>query len=66
MFSGGKSYPFLGLIDERISQLIPMSQRIIFSNSGHQMWLDHPGLCREYVKAFLQENGFHAASSRVG
>jgi pimeloyl-ACP methyl ester carboxylesterase len=64
MFSGTKSYPFLGLIDERVSQLIPVNQRIIFSDSGHQMWLNHPSLCRGYVEAFLEENGIHAAGIR--
>lgn len=66
MFSGGKSYPFLGLIDERVSQLIPVNQRIIFSDSGHQMWLNQPGLCRGYVETFLLENGIHAASKHGG
>jgi pimeloyl-ACP methyl ester carboxylesterase len=57
MLSGSKSYRFLGLIDERISQLLPVNQRIIFADSGHQMWLNHPKLCRGYVEAFLQGNG---------
>jgi pimeloyl-ACP methyl ester carboxylesterase len=57
LLSGGKSYPFLGLIDERLSQLLPLSRRVGFPDTGHQMWLAHPDLCRSAVMAFLQRNG---------
>lgn len=53
LLSGGKSYPFLGLIDERISQLLPVNQRVGFPDTGHQMWLAHPDQCRSAVMAFL-------------
>jgi pimeloyl-ACP methyl ester carboxylesterase len=57
LLSGGKSYPFLRLIDERLSQLLPVNQRVEFPDTGHQMWLAHPDLCRNAVLAFLQGNG---------
>jgi len=57
LLSGRKSYPFLRLIDERLSQLLPVSQRVEFPDSGHQMWLAHPDLCRNMVLAFLQKRG---------
>jgi pimeloyl-ACP methyl ester carboxylesterase len=57
LLSGGKSYPFLGLIDERLSQLLPSNQHIVFPDSGHQMWLLHPDLCRNSVETFLRRNG---------
>ena len=44
-------------IDERLSQLLPVNQRVEFPDTGHQMWLAHPDLCRNAVLAFLQGNG---------
>jgi pimeloyl-ACP methyl ester carboxylesterase len=64
MLSGAKSYSFLSMIDERVSQLLPANQRIIFSDSGHQMWLQHPNQCRSYVQAFLEQNGIRALGRR--
>jgi pimeloyl-ACP methyl ester carboxylesterase len=55
LLSGGKSYPFLRLIDERLSQLLPVNQRVEFSDTGHQMWLAHPDLCRNAVLHFCKE-----------
>lgn len=57
LLSGGKSYPFLGLIDERLSQLLPVNRRVTFPDTGHQMWLTHPDICRNAVIAFLKQNG---------
>ncbi len=51
--SGAKSYPFLGLIDERLSQILPVNQRKVFPDAGHQMWLTHPDQCRAAVLKFL-------------
>jgi pimeloyl-ACP methyl ester carboxylesterase len=56
LLSGGKSYPFLGLIDERLSQLLPVNERVGFPDTGHQMWLTHPDLCRGAVMAFLRRS----------
>ncbi len=56
LLSGGKSYPFLTLIDERLSQLLPLSQHIVFPDCGHQMWLVHPNQCRSDVETFLRHN----------
>jgi pimeloyl-ACP methyl ester carboxylesterase len=56
LLSGGKSYPFLTLIDERLSQLLPFNQHIVFPDCGHQMWLVHPDQCREDVETFLGQN----------
>ena len=51
------SYPFLGLIDERLSQLLPIGQRVIFPDTGRQMWLAGRDLCRSAAMPFLQRNG---------
>ena len=57
LMSGGKSYPFLGLIDERLSQLLPVNRRVVFPDTGHQMWLAHPDLCRNAAMVFLRKAG---------
>jgi pimeloyl-ACP methyl ester carboxylesterase len=51
MLSGAKSYPFLGLIDEELTRLLPNNRRIVFSTAGHQMWLQEPQKCRDAVLA---------------
>jgi non-heme chloroperoxidase len=47
--SGGKSYPFLGLIDQALGALLPGSQQIVFPDATHQMWLEQPDKCRDAV-----------------
>jgi pimeloyl-ACP methyl ester carboxylesterase len=54
LLSGGKSYPFLQLIDGELERLLPDNQRIVFSDSGHQMWLQHPKECRDAAVAFFR------------
>jgi pimeloyl-ACP methyl ester carboxylesterase len=49
MLSGGKSYPFLGVIDGELERLIPGVKRITFPDATHQMWLEHPVECRNAV-----------------
>lgn len=51
LLSGGKSYPFLGLIDEALMSLLPDAKRIVFPNATHQMWLQEPVACREAALA---------------
>ena len=53
LMSGGRSYPFLGLIDEELLRLIPRAERIVFSDAGHQMWLKHPDEARGYAETFF-------------
>lgn len=54
IMSGGKSYPFLSLIDQELARLIPGSRNIVFPNDGHQMWYQSPVLCRRDAEAFFQ------------
>lgn len=54
LMSGGKSYPFLALIDRELVRLIPHSRHIVYADAGHQMWLQHPLECRDDVEAFFQ------------
>lgn len=56
IISGGKSYPFLRLIDRELARLIPHSKHFILPRDGHQMWYQDPVLCREAVEAFLRES----------
>jgi pimeloyl-ACP methyl ester carboxylesterase len=51
LLSGGKSYPFLGLIDETLVDLLPNNHRIVFPDATHQMWLQEPQKCRDAVLA---------------
>ena len=55
IMSGGKSYPFLALIDRELARLIPRSRNIVFADAGHQMWLQHPVECRDNVETFFRE-----------
>jgi pimeloyl-ACP methyl ester carboxylesterase len=56
LMSGGRSYAFLGLIDEELTRLIPHAQRIVFSDAGHQMWFQHPDEARAYAEAFFSSH----------
>ncbi len=57
MLSGGKSYPFLGLIDQALYALLPASQHIVFPDATHQMWLEQPDACRAAVFALIDGHG---------
>jgi len=52
---GAKSYPFLGVIGRELARLLPKSRTVVFSDAGHQMWLQHPEECRNDVEKFLAE-----------
>jgi pimeloyl-ACP methyl ester carboxylesterase len=54
IMAGGKSYPFLALIDRELARLIPHSRNIVFADAGHQMCLQHPVECRDDVEAFFR------------
>ena len=53
LLSGGKSYPFLGVIDDELERLIPGVKRITFPDATHQMWLERPVECRNAVFAHI-------------
>lgn len=53
ILSGGRSYPFLRLIDDELARLIPGSEQVIFPRDGHQMWYQEPVRSRQTVEAFL-------------
>ncbi|HVN02561.1 MAG TPA: alpha/beta hydrolase [Caulobacteraceae bacterium] len=53
MLSGAKSYPFLGVIDAELERLIPGVKRVTFPDATHQMWLEHPDLCRAAVTQLI-------------
>jgi pimeloyl-ACP methyl ester carboxylesterase len=59
LLSGAKSYPFLGLITEDLTRLLPDRESIVFPDAGHQMWYQHPVECRADVEAFLAHVGIH-------
>ena len=46
LLSGGRSYPFLAVIDETLATLLPNARRIVFETATHQMWLEQPEACR--------------------
>jgi non-heme chloroperoxidase len=52
LLSGGKSYPFLALIDGELDRLLPRAHRVILSGATHQMWLQQPDECRKAVQQF--------------
>lgn len=56
VISGGKSYPFLTLIDRYLAQSIPNAQEIVYSDAGHQMWLQHPGDARRATEDFFERH----------
>jgi non-heme chloroperoxidase len=53
ILSGGRSYPFLALIDEELARLLPRSSRVVFADAGHQMWYQHPLECRERAEEYF-------------
>jgi pimeloyl-ACP methyl ester carboxylesterase len=57
MFSGAKSYPFLGLIDAEVQRLLPDAKRIVVEGAGHQMLLQQPELCRKAMLEFQDRRG---------
>jgi non-heme chloroperoxidase len=59
IISGGKTLPFLALLDRELAQLIPRSRNIVFADAGHQMWLQHPVECRDDVQAFFRAQMDH-------
>lgn len=54
IITGGKTYPFLQVIDRELARLIPRSKHFILPRDGHQMWYQDPVLCRQAVEAFLR------------
>lgn len=56
LLSGGKSYPFLAMTDEELARLLPNARRVVFADSGHQMWFKHPRECRQDAEAFFAEH----------
>jgi pimeloyl-ACP methyl ester carboxylesterase len=64
IMSGGQSYPFLNITDEELARRIPRAQRIVFSDAGHQMWLQHPDEARAFAEAFFASHGASAAGGR--
>jgi len=53
LMSGGKSYPFLALIDTALKDLLPDCHSIVFPDAGHQMWLQHPAEARAAAMDFF-------------
>lgn len=53
IISGGRSYPFLLLIDESLGRFLPHSRSVIFADANHQMWYQHPQECRKDVEDFF-------------
>jgi hypothetical protein len=55
LLSGERSYPFLGLIDQELTRLLPHARRIILRGATHRMWFEQPDTCRNAVLDFLRE-----------
>ena len=62
LLSGEKSYPFLGLIDEELTHLLPHGRQIILHGATHRMWFEQPEACRNAVLEFLREQAKRNAS----
>ncbi len=57
VMTGGKSYPFLQLIDADLAALLPHAEARIYPAAGHQMWLQEPERCRADAKEFFRRHG---------
>jgi pimeloyl-ACP methyl ester carboxylesterase len=55
LLSGGKSYRFLGLIDEELARLLPHNQHLVLAGASHRMWYEQPEACRKAVLDFWRE-----------
>lgn len=53
IMSGGKSYPFLTLIDGYLATHIRNAQSITFADAGHQMWYQDAAGARAATEAFF-------------
>ena len=53
VMSGGKSYPFLAVIDRYLATHIPHAQAIVFPDASHQMWMQYPVQARAATEAFF-------------
>jgi len=56
ILSGGKSYPFLAVIDDQIQKDIRGSRNVVFPDAGHQMWYKHPDECRDLTEEFFAKH----------
>lgn len=56
LMTGGKSQEFLQLIDIELARLLPDSQSVVFEDSGHQMWMQHPKEARDDADAFFRKH----------
>ncbi|HVS76543.1 MAG TPA: alpha/beta hydrolase [Steroidobacteraceae bacterium] len=56
VMSGGRSYRFLGYIDQELVRLIPESRSIVYPHAGHQMWYQEPVLCRHDAEDFFRSH----------
>jgi len=56
ILSGGKSYPFLAVIDAELAKSIRGSRNVIFADAGHQMWYKHPDECRRLSEEFFRKH----------
>jgi pimeloyl-ACP methyl ester carboxylesterase len=54
LLTGDKTYPFLTMIDDELTRLLPNYQNVVVSNAGHQMWYQAPELCRDVVETFMR------------
>jgi pimeloyl-ACP methyl ester carboxylesterase len=56
LLSGGKSYALLRLTDGELERALPRARRIVFADTGHQMWLTHAAECRAYSEEFFGQH----------
>jgi pimeloyl-ACP methyl ester carboxylesterase len=56
IMSGGKSYPFLALIDAYLAAHIPDAEAVTYPDAGHQMWLQDAVKAREAAERFFAKH----------
>ena len=56
IMSGGQSPQFLNLIGKELAHILPDSESVVFQDSGHQMWMQHPNEARADAEAFFAKH----------
>lgn len=56
VMSGGRSYPFLGIIDRYLVRQIPHARSVEYPDAGHQMWMQHPAQARSATERFFERH----------
>ena len=62
LLSGGRSPPYVAMIDGELERRLPNRRRVIYPDAGHVMWAQEPEACLRDTLQFFAEHGGPAAA----